>query len=639
MQMRIGCLAAVVGSVAAVLMAAAGLCLADTAIGATASVQGRVLTYAAAGRYDSTLSVAGPACFSPIQGPCPPEYVLVEIAEIGVLFGRPPGEPIAPGPGCRRDVVPPPPPDPTPPPFPPPPPPISPENRVYCSPDIDALDISLGAGHDWLFFSTEKPAVLRGEAGDDRFEAKAGADSVFGGEGADSYNALPCPERRRTGTCNAVANSALETGQDSFSGGPGEDTADFSAVLASERLSADGVPDDGKPGEGDDIRPDVENIKGGPFADRLVGTASNNQVDGGGGADAIVGGSGHDLLDGGGGGDSLDGGAGSDRLFGREGTDSVSYATRRANVDVTLDGSANDGEAGEGDQVGSDVEDVTTGSGDDDVTGSSLANRLDGGGGEDFIDGRGGKDALRGGGATDVLRLRDGSVDLSATCGPGTDFVIAERGDTAARDCEDVDRVLTDNPALGRRFAVEPRGGSRAAAGPLGLRFKLPTARRYVPLREHLNIPMRSLVDAKAGRARLASRAVGGRRRRNAGVFSAGVFQVLQSRARRRRGLTELRLKGSSFRGCRARAGAARSAARRYSRRTVRRLRGNGRGRFRTRGRYSAATVRGTVWTTVDRCDGTLTRVRRGRVAVRDFRRRRTILLRPGKGYLARAPG
>jgi hypothetical protein len=69
-----------------------------------------------------------------------------------------------------------------------------------------------------------------------------------------------------------------------------------------------------------------------------------------------------------------------------------------------------------------------------------------------------------------------------------------------------------------------------------------------------------------------------------------------------------------------------------------RRLRANARGRFRSRGRYSAATVRGTIWLTEDRCDGTLTKVTRGRVAVRDFRRKRTVIVRAGKRYLARAP-
>jgi hypothetical protein len=49
--------------------------------------------------------------------------------------------------------------------------------------------------------------------------------------------------------------------------------------------------------------------------------------------------------------------------------------------------------------------------------------------------------------------------------------------------------------------------------------------------------------------------------------------------------------------------------------------------------------VRGTIWTTADRCDGTLTTVRSGRVAVRDLRRKKTVSLRRGKRYLARAPG
>jgi hypothetical protein len=48
--------------------------------------------------------------------------------------------------------------------------------------------------------------------------------------------------------------------------------------------------------------------------------------------------------------------------------------------------------------------------------------------------------------------------------------------------------------------------------------------------------------------------------------------------------------------------------------------------------------VRGTVWITADRCDSTLTTVKRGKVAVRDFRRKKNILVRAGKSYLAKAP-
>ena len=77
----------------------------------------------------------------------------------------------------------------------------------------------------------------------------------------------------------------------------------------------------------------------------------------------------------------------------------------------------------------------------------------------------------------------------------------------------------------------------------------------------------------------------------------------------------------------------------RASRRAVRRLRANAKGRYRSRGKHSAATVRGTKWTMTDRCDGTLTTVKRGKVAVRDFRLKKTIVLRAGKSYLARAQG
>ena len=45
--------------------------------------------------------------------------------------------------------------------------------------------------------------------------------------------------------------------------------------------------------------------------------------------------------------------------------------------------------------------------------------------------------------------------------------------------------------------------------------------------------------------------------------------------------------------------------------------------------------MRGTTWTVEDRCDGTLTTVKRGEVAVRDFRLKKTILVKAGKSYLA----
>lgn len=167
--------------------------------------------------------------------------------------------------------------------------------------------------------------------------------------------------------------------------------------------------------------------------------------------------------------------------------------------------------------------------------------------------------------------------------------------------------------------------------------------RRFVPLSQVRQIPVGSLLDTRRGTVKLTS-ARDSKGATQSSDFESGVFQVLQSRSPSAKGLTELRLKGSSFSACRSRARGKRSSTRaevfrRASERTIRRLRGRGSGRFSTRGRYSAATVRGTDWTVADRCDGTLTKVSSGRVAVRDLRKRKTVVLLAGKSYLARAPG
>ena len=102
--------------------------------------------------------------------------------------------------------------------------------------------------------------------------------------------------------------------------------------------------------------------------------------------------------------------------------------------------------------------------------------------------------------------------------------------------------------------------------------------------------------------------------------------------------MTEIRLAGGDFSTCPPPARPGRATAAVEADRVVRRVWGSGnRGRFRTRGRYSSGLVRGTVWLTVDRCDGTLTRVRRGKVIVRDFGLDRTVVVRAGERYLARA--
>ena len=208
--------------------------------------------------------------------------------------------------------------------------------------------------------------------------------------------------------------------------------------------------------------------------------------------------------------------------------------------------------------------------------------------------------------------------------------------------------VAPPPPVLGKKFNVEPikgevfvsvpPGTAQASAGaPARASITVPgiKGRNFIPLQEARQVPVGSILDTRKGTARLTS-ARTSKGVAQSGQFAGGVFQVLQSGKRKAKGLTELRLKGASFAGCRSSRGKKASAA--ASRRKIRRLTGNAKGRFRTRGRYSAATVRGTIWTVTDRCDGTLTKVSRGKVAVRDLRKRKTKVVRAGKSYFARGP-
>jgi len=122
------------------------------------------------------------------------------------------------------------------------------------------------------------------------------------------------------------------------------------------------------------------------------------------------------------------------------------------------------------------------------------------------------------------------------------------------------------------------------------------------------------------------------------GEFHGGIFQVRQNRAQG--GLTDLVIHDKLNRGpaCGTASGRAAAAAR-LSHRILGLLRGTARGRFRTTGRFSAATVRGTEWGVRNRCDGTLTVVTHGIVDVRDFRLRKDIVVRTGQTYLAGAVG
>jgi Ca2+-binding RTX toxin-like protein len=145
-------------------------------------------------------------------------------------------------------------------------------------------------------------------------------------------------------------------------------------------------------------------------------------------ASRLQGGNGNDKITGGPGADVLIGEAGADTLAGGGGTDTADYSARTAPVTVSLDGAANDGEAGEGDNVGADVEILVGGSGDDALSGNDADNALLGNAGNDSLSGGGGNDQLDGGAGDDTLSGGPGSDAL--TGGDGTDT--ASYADSAA---------------------------------------------------------------------------------------------------------------------------------------------------------------------------------------------------------------
>jgi Ca2+-binding RTX toxin-like protein len=442
---------------------------------------------------------------------------------------------------------------------------------------------------------------VEGLGGDDELrggEGDVGSDILDGGEGVDIVDSGPGDDRAIGGGGNDRLDG--DSGQDNLQGDGGEDLV--------------------QGGPGSD-----PSVAGGDGNDRVFG-ANDGAAVGGDGADLLTGDAGDDTLSGGPANDSLEGAAGSDSLAGGEGED-IALFRGEARVVVTLDGASNDGPRGERDDVARDVEDVEAGGGSDDLFGNEDANVLRSGEDEDYVDGGRQADTLLGGAAGDVIRSSDGNVDtVDCGTGRGADFAIADSRDRVSR-CETVEIGARTPPVLGRKVVVAAERGD-PEFGPTGIR-------RTVPLEGRLRIPVGSQVDATKASVRLSAAA--SRRRTQSGTFSGARFRVLQRRTRRP--VTELRLKGGNFRRCRRTILRGGTVAVGVSRRAIRRLGGRARGHFRARGRNSAATVRGTVFSVTDRCDGTLTRVRRGVVRVRDFRRRRTIVLRAGGRYLARARG
>jgi hypothetical protein len=164
----------------------------------------------------------------------------------------------------------------------------------------------------------------------------------------------------------------------------------------------------------------------------------------------------------------------------------------------------------------------------------------------------------------------------------------------------------------------------------------------FVPLTVARQLPVGTMVDARRGTLDMFAAGVPGGKLQSARMAGA-VFSVAQGAKGPTKALTTLSLLEDAFPGapsfkrtCGAHASADVAftdpiATIAVNRRVLQTLRVRAAGRFRTRGRFAAATVRGTGWDMIDRCDGTLTVVHKGTVVVTNFRNVKAISVQAGK--------
>ena len=303
---------------------------------------------------------------------------------------------------------------------------------LECDPaGVGSVEVSLADRNDVVRYRAPHPGIV---------DAGSGTDTFFGGlrQGANG----PVRYLGGEGLADALRYADADRGVTAALGG----------------LSGN----DGRPGDLEDARGDIEVLEGSRFGDTLTGTddALGETFVGGGGGDAIDARGGPDRIDernAASGGDAIDGGAG---------RDVVDYGRRSTGTIVTLDDRNDDGDRSlrEGDNVKPTVEDVVTGRGNDRVVGTADSNDVLAGAGDDVvvgsdrlidgpdiggdrIDPGAGEDFVDGSDEDDVIFVRDRESD-DVDCRGGLDFVTADPlgrlgfvppGADLVRDCEAVD--------------------------------------------------------------------------------------------------------------------------------------------------------------------------------------------------------
>jgi hypothetical protein len=176
----------------------------------------------------------------------------------------------------------------------------------------------------------------------------------------------------------------------------------------------------------------------------------------------------------------------------------------------------------------------------------------------------------------------------------------------------------------------------------------------FIPLTDARQLPVGTEVDARAGKLKLTDSTTKKTKHKAAltqsGLFYGGLFAMSQSKSTRLNGVTTLRmLDNGAFPGapsysvCTVGASSSHAIAviakkKPLSSKVLQTLGENEHGNFQTKGKYSAATVRGTKFSVSDRCGGTLTHVYHGLVTVTVYRTHKKHNLHSGQSFYAKAP-
>ncbi len=196
-------------------------------------VENGVLRFAPRGAVDNTFTVA-------------------KQTDGSVVFEDTSGAPFSIGPGCTQES----------------------SSRALCTSSIATVVLDAGAGDDVVTISGSLVAVVTGGAGNDQLTGGSATVWLVGGDGNDvlvgsSANDILAGEGGNDALAGGGGDDVLSggPGADDLQGGEGNDSVDYRGLTSLPlSVTKNDVGDDGGPGEGDNVRADVEQVLADPRA-------------------------------------------------------------------------------------------------------------------------------------------------------------------------------------------------------------------------------------------------------------------------------------------------------------------------------------------------------------------------------------